>query len=282
MKLNQKLAIRYVSAQLNILSLVSTHKAAVKAFKVFCTPPERSRKKGPAFFEKGEALSFRQDNHTIRGHRWMPAGQPVKKILIAHGFQSSSRNFDVYITPLLEKGYEVIAFDAPAHGQSGGRRIVLPDYARMLRTVDQNYGPFHSFMGHSLGGLALALFLENAPHSAFTRLVLVAPVVEITTGLMAFGHLLHLPEPVLKEMDEYVQEISGHPFAWYSLRRALHHIQAGIFYIQDEDDRITPLRDARLVQQDGHPNIRFFFTRGLGHRKIYKDGEILSQAVEFL
>lgn len=282
MKLNQKLAIRYVRAQLNILALVSPRKAAIKAFKVFCTPPERARKKGSALFEKGESLSFRQDEHTMRGHRWMPAVTPVKKVLIAHGFQSSSRNFEGYITPLLEKGYEVIAFDAPAHGRSGGRRIVLPDYARMLRTVDQNYGPFHAFLGHSLGGLALSLFLENAPHSAFTRLALVAPAVEITTGLTSFGQLLHLPGDVLKEMDEYVQETSGHPFSWYSLRRALHHIEASIFYVQDEEDRITPLRDARLVQQDEHPNIRFSFTRGLGHRRIYKDPEVLSQVVEFL
>ena len=37
-----------------------------------------------------------------------------------------------------------------------------------------------------------------------------------------------------------------------------------------------------LVKQDGHANIRWVFTRGLGHRKIYKDPEIVDRVADFL
>jgi pimeloyl-ACP methyl ester carboxylesterase len=282
MKIKQNLAIQYARAQLNILSLVSTRKAAIKAFRLFCTPQQRASGKYPSIFEKGERLSFRLEGHTVRGHRWMPGGVPLKKVLIAHGFESSSRTFDGYIAALLKKGYEVIAFDAPGHGRSGGHRILLIDYVKLFRIAGQNYGPFDSFLGHSLGGLALALYLEETPHDAATRLVLIAPAVETTTALEAFSGILHLPPEVRQEIDEYVQEITGHPFTWYSLRRALGQIRASILYFQDEEDRITPLKGAQLVQRDGHPNIRFIFTRGLGHRKIYKDPEIMDQVVDFL
>jgi pimeloyl-ACP methyl ester carboxylesterase len=281
-KLNQKIALRYTRARLNILSLVSPRKAAIKAFRLFCTPQQRVKKKGSALFESGEALSFRPGKHTIRGHRWLPAGAPLKSILIAHGFESASRNFEHYIGALLKKGYEVVAFDAPAHGRSGGRRILLPDYINMLKDIGQSYGPFSAYMGHSLGGLALALFLENAPHRTETRLVLIAPAVETTVAVDAFAKLLRLPPEVGKEMDDYVQEISGHPFSWYSLRRALHHIQASILYLQDEEDRVTPVREAHLVRQDGHHNIRYIFTKGLGHRKIYKDPAVMDSIIDFL
>jgi pimeloyl-ACP methyl ester carboxylesterase len=303
MKLKQNLAIRYARAQLNILSLVSTRKAAIKAFRLFCTPQQRASGKYPSIFEKGERLSFRLEGHTVRGHRWLPgpdragksspsgargggqsasSGAPLKKVLIAHGFESSSRTFDGYIAALLKKGYEVIAFDAPGHGRSGGRRILLIDYVKLFRIAGQNYGPFDSFLGHSLGGLALALYLEETLHDVATRLVLIAPAVETDSALEAFAGILHLPAAVCREIDEYVQEITGHPFAWYSLRRALWQIRADILYFQDEEDRITPLKGAQSVQRDGHPNIRFIFTRGLGHRKIYKDPEILDQVVGFL
>jgi len=282
LKINQKLALGYVRARLNILALVSPRKAAVKAFRFFCTPQQQVTKKGSALFEGGERLSFHLDKHAIRGHRWLPVKTPLKKVLIVHGFESASRNFEAYIGALLKKGYEVVAFDAPAHGQSGGRRITLPDYIKMLRTIEQNYGPFEGYMGHSLGGLALCLFLENHPHHRETRLVLIAPAVETTLAVAAFTALLHLSSEVSAEMDEYVQEISGHPFSWYSLRRALNHIQAGILYLQDEDDRITPLKDALLVRKDGHPNISWVITKGLGHRKIYKDPEIMGKIVDFL
>jgi pimeloyl-ACP methyl ester carboxylesterase len=284
MKIKQKLALRYKRARLNILSLVAPRKAAVKAFHLFCTPQIKAPKKQSPVFDKGEPLSFRLEGHAVRGHRWLPVTPtpPLKKVLIAHGFESSSRNFDGYIDALLKKGYEVLAFDAPAHGESGGRRITLPNYIKVLETIGQNYGPIHSYMGHSLGGLALALFLSSTPHSKDTRLVLIAPAVETTAAVDAFVQLLQLNPEVRKEMDEYVQEISGHPFSYYSLRRALKQVQADVLYLQDEEDRITPLADALRVKDDAHPNIRFVVTRGLGHRKIYKDPEMMEQIVAFL
>jgi pimeloyl-ACP methyl ester carboxylesterase len=283
MKISQKLALRYIRARINILSLASPRKAAIKAFKLFCTPQQRVTKKGSAFFESGEPLSFRYAGHTIRGHRWLPAGTPPRKrVLIAHGFESASCNFGAYIAALVVKGYEVVAFDAPAHGASGGRRILLPDYAGILRYIEQTYGPFHSYMGHSLGGLALALFLENNPHNRVTRLVLIAPAVETTLAVDVFARQLQLSPAVVKEMDDYVQETSGHHFDWYSLRRALHHIHASTLYVQDEDDRVTPLKEALQIKQDSHPNIKFIITKGLGHRKVYKDEDTKGRIIAFL
>lgn len=282
MKLTQKLALRYISARLNILSLVSVHKASESAFKLFCTPQQRAPKKQSAIFEKGEPLSFRQEGYTIRGHRWLPAGTPLKKVLIVHGFESASWNFDSYIAPLLEKGYEVLAFDAPAHGESSGKQITLPLYIETLKLIRQKYGPIRSYMGHSLGGLALGFFLEETPHDRDTRLVLVAPAVEALRAAKHFCRLLHLGPEILQAMDGIVQGISGHTFAWYSLRRALHQIKADVLYLQDEDDRITTYREALPVKEDGNPNTRFVFTKGLGHRKIYKDPAIREQIVAFL
>ncbi len=282
LKLNQKLALGYIRARINILALASPRKAAIKAFRFFCTPQQRVTKKGSALFEGGESLSFLLDKHVVRGHRWLPVKTPLKRILIAHGFESASRNFEAYIGALLKKGYEIVAFDAPAHGQSGGRRMLLTDYVKMLRSIEQNYGPFHGYIGHSLGGLALSLFLESHPHRRETRLVLVAPAVETTVAVAAFAEVLHLSPGVSAEMDEYVQEISGHNFSWYSLRRAMNQIQASVLYLQDEDDRVTPLKEALFVRQDGHPNIQWVITKGLGHRKIYKDPEIMGRIVDFL
>jgi pimeloyl-ACP methyl ester carboxylesterase len=288
-KLKQKLATRYARAQLNILSLVSLRKAAVQAFRLFCTPGKRARGKYPDIFETGEPLSFRLDGHTVRGHRWQPYSDSLrtdtdapKKVLIAHGFESSSRSFEGFIRALLKKGYEVVAFDAPAHGHSGGRRIFIAGYSRMFAHIEQYYGPFHSWLGHSLGGLALALSLEDLSPDSSCRLALIAPANSIAAALDEFAGSLHLPAEVIREIDEYIKETDGHPLAWYSLRRALGQIRAGILYVQDEDDPVTPSKGALEIRQDGHPNIRFLFTNGLGHRKIYKDQEIIEKVVDFL
>jgi esterase/lipase len=289
MKLKQKLALRYVRAELNILSLVNTRKAAIKAFRLFCTPQKKTAGKYPAIFEAGERLAFQLEGRSIRGHRWTPYSDsltpdpiPPKKILIAHGFESSSRTFDTYIATLLKEGYEVVAFDAPGHGRSGGKRILLTDYVRMLQLIEQNYGPFQARIGHSLGGLALTLALEDMPVDPGARLVLLAPAVQMTAAVDTFARVLGLTPQVVQEMDRYVQEISGHPFSWFSLRRAIGHVPAAILYCQDEDDLIVPPAEAREVEQDGHAHVRFIFTQGLGHRNIYKAQEMLDQVIAFL
>jgi pimeloyl-ACP methyl ester carboxylesterase len=282
MKISQKLALRYARARINILSLSSTRKAAVMAFRLFCTPQLRLAEKGSPLFARGKRLSFRYEGHTIRGRVWLPASPPTKKALIAHGFESSSQVFEDYIAALLDKGYEVVAFDAPAHGRSGGRRVTLPKYIGVLRFIEQNYGPFNAYVGHSLGGLALALFLETSPHNENTRLVLIAPAVETATALHTFARVLHLEPAVVREIDDYIQETSGQHIAWYSLRRAVHNIHARILYLQDEDDKITPSREARNIQGDGHPAIGFIFTRGLGHRRICEDPETIARILQFL
>jgi len=282
MKISQKFTLRYARARINILSLSSTRKAAIMAFRLFCTPQQRVKGKGSSLFARGEPLNFRFEGHTVRGRCWLPMEPPTKKVLIAHGFESSSQIFEDYISRLLDIGFEVVAFDAPAHGRSGGKRVTLPKYVGMLRVIEQNYGPFDSYIGHSLGGLALALFLETSPHNENTRLVLIAPAVETASALQTFARVLHLQPEIVREIDDYIQETSGQHVAWYSLRRAVHNIHAGILYLQDQDDKITPLAGAKTIQQDGHPNIRFIITKGLGHRRICEDTESMARIIAFL
>jgi pimeloyl-ACP methyl ester carboxylesterase len=262
--------------------LASPRKAVVEAFRLFATPQKRATGKGSDLYRNADRLSFQLNGHAIRGRCWLPAEPPVKKVLVVHGWESSSRFFEDYLPLLLEKGCEVVAFDAPAHGDSGGKRFLLPNYVQALRIIEQHHGPFDAYIGHSIGGLALTLFLESSPHNETTRLVLVAPAVETTTALDAFGRMLHLSQETIRGVDNYCQEISGHHFDWYSLRRALKDIHGQVLYLQDKDDRITPLKDALDVQKDGHPNIRFVFTNGLGHRRIAKDPEVMDQVLDFI
>lgn len=281
MKLAQKLAVNYFRAKLNLMALVSNKLAARSAFKLFCTPLRKPRyKKAPPLFSRGEALSFPLDGLTIRGHRW---NHPrPHKVLVVHGFESTVKNFDRYIAPLLKKGYEVLAFDAPAHGGSDGQQITLPLYVRTLQSIYERYGPLQGFMAHSLGGLALMLFIETIPHSADTRVALIAPATETTTAIDSFFRFLDLPAGVRRAFDQLIHDRSGHWPAHYSIRRAMQQVSAQVLWIHDEQDELTPLSDAIKVRDDQHPHLSFVITHGLGHRAIYRDNKVTRQVIDFL
>jgi hypothetical protein len=69
---------------------------------------------------------------------------------------------------------------------------------------------------------------------------------------------------------------------WYSIKRAMKHIRAKVRWFQDEDDDTTPLSDVLKVKDQNYPNIEFVITKGLGHRRIYRDNKVCKSIVEFL
>lgn len=280
MALKKQLALRYVRTKLKLISSVSKRKAAEKAFELFCTPQTRTKKEFSPVFEKSEKIQFRFEENIIRGYRW---NHPVqKKALILHGFESSVINFGKYVEPLLEKGYEVLAFDAPAHGRSTGKTINAVVYKEFVQQIWDNYGPIDSFLTHSFGGLALCLALEEIPHSASTRIVLIAPAAETKTAIDHFFRLLKLDKSVRKEFENIIAEIGGQPPEWYSVSRIAPKIKGQVLFLQDKDDPMTPLSDVKPIMDKNYSNFHFVISEGLGHRKIYRDEQSLRRIIEFL
>ena len=272
--------IGYFRTKLRLLSVLSKRKAAKSAFELFCTPLRKPRRKTPAVFNQGEPLQFKLDTYTIHGHRWKSPRS--KKILIVHGFESSSKNFDCYILSLIKKGYEVVAFDAPAHGRSTGKRINLPIYLKTLVRINELYGPFDGYISHSFGGLAVAHFLETIHHTESTHAVLIAPATETVTTINSFFNFLRLSKRVREEFDQLIFRRSGFHPEYFSIKRAMQNIKAKVLWFHDLDDELTPVADALIVQKENHPNVAFRITKGLGHRRIYRDNGILKEIVDFM
>ncbi len=231
--------------------------------------------------DSGEPLEFTVNNAIVKGFR-LNHPRP-HKVLILHGFSSSCKNFHRYASDLMARDYEVLAFDAPAHGISEGKQVNALDYSRMIMKAAELYGPFQSYMAHSFGGIAVSLALEELPHDENTSLVLIAPATETVTAIDDAFKMLGLRNQQLKTaLKEEIFNISGHPAEWFSIRRAIKNIRAKVLWIHDEDDNITPLRDALKVKEDAPSNVQFMITKHLGHRKIYRDEAVKNAVVNFL
>lgn len=282
MTLSQRIAIRYIRTKFKLLTAISKKKAAEKAFILFCTPQRRNKKKLPPVFEKAEKLEMKTEGINVTGWRWKPENPNGKKALIIHGFESSATNFDRYIKPLYKNGYEVLAFDAPGHGRSGGTKINAPLYKKMILDINKSFGPVNSFIAHSFGGLAVALALEEISHTPEHKLVLIAPATETTTAIDSFFHFLQLDDSLRPEFEKVIIRQGGVSASWYSVKRAMHNICAQVLWVHDEEDTITPLKDALALKDAGYENIGFMITKGLGHRRIYRDNLVTKKILSFL
>lgn len=281
MGIAKKLAIKYIRTKLKLLSTVSKRKAAQAAFELFITPPTRVKKELPPTFKTAEQLSFQFKGKKAYGYRFNHPSP--KKLLILHGFESSVINFEKYIQPLIKKGYEIIAFDAPAHGRSEGKQLNAIDYKNFILHIIKTYGPVTSFITHSFGGLALSLALEEMKHDESWKVVLIAPATESITAMNKFFEFLKLDDnDVKKEFEAVITEVNEKPLSWYSVSRAAQNIKAQVLFLQDRQDEQTPLEDVEFIMKKSYPNFRFKISDGLGHSKIYRDAETVQAIIDFL
>ena len=280
MSVGQRLTLIYIRAKFKLLSAISKEKAAQKAFELFCTPPSRDKKQLPELFKSAEKLQFRFDAYEVIGYRWNAGGK--KTVLILHGFESSAINFAPYIEPLVKKGYTVLAFDAPAHGHSSGKMITALIYRDFVKYIYAHYGPVQSYIGHSLGGFVLSLALAEIPHDGTSRAVFIAPATETSTAITNFFRLIGLDGEVRRNFERRIKEVSGQPVSWFSMSRTVEEIYARILWIHDEDDTVTPFKDALNIKLENYPHVEFVVTKGLGHSRIYRDPQVIRAVADFL
>jgi pimeloyl-ACP methyl ester carboxylesterase len=278
----QKLAIGYYRTKLNIINSISTRWAANMALDVFTKPYPVKKKQDPAIWHEAEKLFLDTDYGRLAGYKWQPKKPNGKKLLIVHGFAGNSRSFDRYIKPSLAMGYEVYAYDAPAHGSSPGKRLNVDMYMQVIEQIIGIHGEFDAYMAHSLGGLSLMLSLHHLTYNNKPRIILIAPATETTTAADNFFGFLQLPKKLRAPFEQKIAETGRAPLQWYSVSRVLHEVNGEILWLHDEDDKITPIKDVYPLM-DPHPtHVHFYFTKNLGHSRIYYDSKVRKKILEFL
>lgn len=277
----QKLAQSYYISRIKALSLISKRKAAKFAFDIFCWPFTRMKYEPTGYLQNAEQLQMNFDGLKTIGYRWNKGGS--KKIYIAHGFRSSAANFTHFAKKFLEKGYEVVAFDAPGHGLSEGKRITAIVYKRFIEQLNLLYGPFDGYVCHSFGGLAVSFAVAEMPGNDRIKIALVAPASDTKSLADEFIRQMKMADKKLQQyFFEEIENLGQNKIEWFTIKRSLETINGKVLWVHDEEDNITPVKDAHFVQGMNFPNVEFVFTNGLGHRKIYRDGSVVEQIVDFL
>ncbi|RYY40755.1 MAG: alpha/beta fold hydrolase [Chitinophagaceae bacterium] len=280
MSFKKRLALSFIRTRFGLLHFFSPRKAVEAAFHLFTTPQYRNRKELPALYEAAESLQFRFQEFDIQGYRWNAAAP--RRVLVLHGFESSFVNFEQYVQPLVDRGFCVLGFDAPAHGRSSGHQMNVRIYMEFIEAIRDRFGPIDRFMGHSLGGLSLCLALEEQGHTEGARAVLIAAATETRTAIDMYFNIVRLPRAMRPAFDQFIADRGGHPVEWFSVARAIRNLPIPILWVHDEDDELTPLSDVEPVRRAGLPNVQFVITKGLGHRRIYRDGGVAQKVIDFL
>jgi pimeloyl-ACP methyl ester carboxylesterase len=281
LKLSQRIAISYYKTKIKTIGLISKKLAAQKALTLFCTPfSGKPKRKESPIFRTAKKIVCNYNKLKLIGWQWTPKNNNDKKILIAHGFDSCSYKFDKLIQTLLQNGFTVIAFDAPAHGLSDGKTTHALDYKNAILEINQQYGEFYCIMGHSLGGLAASLAAEEMP--ILQKLILIAPATETQRAIDNFFKYVPLGNDIKMEIEKIIFNLEQKPVSYYAVSRSIQQITTSVLWIHDKKDWICPYEDVAPIESLKLNHINFYITSGLGHNKIYRNDKALSHIIQFL
>jgi pimeloyl-ACP methyl ester carboxylesterase len=281
---SERMYLQYLRTKFSTIGKLSPAMAGKLAFKLFCTPyPKYKKTKAPALFHQAKQLELKVDGDiTIKGFEWNPVNGNGKTVLICHGYASYFYKFEKYVQPLLNNGFSVIGFDAPGHGQSEGKYINIIIYKNAIEHIINKFGPIDHFMGHSLGGITLAMIAEKIKLPEQHKFVLIAPATKTTTTFANYFTMMRFSEPIKQAFYNELYKQTDKPISYFEADRAIENFKGPLLWVHDEGDRVCPYSDLKNFQKIAPKNIKFLITNGLGHNKVYKTPEVVDQIVAFL
>lgn len=249
-----------------------------------------------AFFTTSPRMPVRDDDrhtHTaalrgeieVRGRRiatyeW---GRGTRAALLMHGWNGRAAQFATLVRELVSEGYRVVSFDAPANGDSGGRRTDVRDWVAAAQQLSDSDGPFELMVGHSFGGFAAlaavragvetprvatisAAGTAQAFHDQFAATLQLTPAVKAAFESQ-FYRRLGLARSVADARYDSVQN----PLP--------EHVE--LLVVHDTGDRRLDARRSRELHAAHHGRSELVLTQGFGHSRTLQADAVLDAVLAF-
>jgi len=223
------------------------------------------------FLENGTSFHIQVHGNEIRCWKWGSG----PGILFVHGWNGRGVNFAHFFKPLIDAGYAVITYDAPAHGKSEGH---VTNYFELSDTVRSFLDPSHDFniqgmIAYSIGASAAINCISKDKPSVDA--VLIAPALKLKEILFnAFNH--HgVPKIVYQSLVAEMERYYGYDVHQDNPDVLAKTISSRMFIVHDKDDRTIPYMDSKILSEKTD-NVFLHTTEGLGHKRILRDNAVVN------
>ena len=208
------------------------------------------------------------------------AGDDKKYVLLVHGWGGRGSQLWAFVQPLLDAGYAVVTFDAPAHGFSGSRYASVLHFAQAMQAVVDAVGGVHGIVAHSLGGAAANLALARGWIEA-ARVVTIAAPTEFDSFSRRFARQLNVSDKVRDAMQHHLERRFGYRWQDFEGGRLASANAMPALIIHDRGDKEVSFSDAEHLAAHW-PGAHLLPTDKLGHRRILRDAFVVARSVEFM
>ncbi|MER7461403.1 alpha/beta fold hydrolase [Streptomyces sp. NPDC097981] len=272
-----------LSTTLNLTARLAPGLAGRAAFALFVRPLGRPGLRPDEAALMAEAATGRLtvDGIPVTTYRWGDGERPV---LVVHGWTSRASRFAGFIAALRAQGRTVVSFDAPGHGESGGRATTIRRQRAIIRLLHAEHGDFSAVVAHSFGVVSTFFALRDGIWA--DRIVALGGIADFDYLLARFRRMTGLGRAVDRALRDHVQYrlFPDEPGIWsrFDATGSPDEIPSRILLVHDADDDVAAPGQSRAIAAAYGDRARLIETKGLGHRRILKDPEVIAAAVGFL
>ncbi len=224
-----------------------------------------------------ETLEF--EGKKIQLYIWGEDDRP--SVLLVHGWNGRAAQLGSFAMDLVEKGYRVIGFDAPAHGRTSGNSTNMPAISRVIQEIDQRYGSFHAAITHSFGGMCLLHSVDEG--MLLNSIICIAPPPpDIGSIVKLFSVMLKVKPEVVEIQKKMLEQKFGED-VWekFSILEIVKTISTPGLLIHDQHDEDVPVVSTKLIAR-AWKNSEFVITQKLGHRRILRDKTVIEKVTSYI
>jgi uncharacterized protein len=220
----------------------------------------------PAAHRNPAATTFSGAGVTLAGWWFHAAGKPHGTVVYLHGVADNRGSSSAAATPLTARGYDVVAYDSRAHGESGGEACTYGfyeklDLARVLDTLPD--GPI-VLIGSSLGA---AVALQAAAEDERVSAVVAAESFSDLRTVAAERAPWFFTRAVIRDALALAGDRARFDIDSVSPMRAAGHIRVPVLIIHGAEDVETSPVHSRRIFDALTARKRLLIVPGAGHNQ---------------
>lgn len=235
----------------------------------------------------GEPFFLMSGQSEVQGVTFGPTDAPVA--LLVHGWGGYWQQLASHIPALVERGYRVVAYDAPSHGRSthGAHGFGSGSVLEMTEAIDAvvaEFGRPRLVLAHSIGAMAALRDARRRPLA--DAYVFFAPQIRLEPALEWFEQVIGMGPRTRELFLAQVTSNAGVVLDDFDMvadvtRRADKGPLPPLLVLHDEQDPDAPLAQSRILV-DAWPGAELMTTQGLGHRKVIWHKEVVKKVADFV
>lgn len=218
-------------------------------------------------------ISFR--DYKLAAYSW-GSGEPV---LLLHGWESRGSRMTGFVRGLVNAGFQAIALDAPAHGNSTGDEVSVIAYGEAVVVAAAYFDSIAGVISHSLGSAAaLYAFAHGVKVKASVHMCGPASLIRVIERAGAMGNL---DESGMEYLKNIFSKNIGMPLQTMDLDILLAGMAHPALILHDTEDLEIPVSESQALNTAWKGSV-LRLVSGLGHRKIISDPRIIGSATSFI